>query len=156
MRNSPSPPPSATNPPIPSESLFRNPRVHRQLGTPSISRPLRGFSPIARAHNGNASTSQHWYECPRRSQENGVLYFIQDHWNCNRCLSRPTLLSAEIPLTPKQSSLRRFASLPNPLPSAIQAQIDIDNDHCATGSPVHLSSILRGSRTRIADHAVEL
>jgi hypothetical protein len=37
------------------------------------------------------------------------------------------------PSDPEQPSRRRFASMPHPLPSAIQAQIDIDNDRRARG-----------------------
>ena len=39
----------------------------------------------------------------------------------------------KLPSDPKQPYRRRFASMPHPLPSAIQAQIDIDNDRRARG-----------------------
>ena len=133
MGNSPSPPLSVTNP-IPSESLPRNPRVHRQLGISSISRPLRGFSPIARAYNGNASTSPSGGTSALGALKKTAYQMLSKTTGTASPAAHDRRPSPpKSPSDPEQASHRRFASMPHPLPSAIQTQIDIDNDRRARG-----------------------
>jgi len=133
MRNSPSPPSSATNP-ISSESLPRNPRVYHPLGISSISRPLRGFSPIVHAYNGNASTSPIGGTSALGAVKKTAYHVLSKTTGIatpaahDRRPSPPKSTS-----DPEQPYRRRFASMPHPLPSAIQAQIDIDHDCRARG-----------------------
>ena len=106
-----SPPPLLTPSPA-SESHPRNPRVHRQSGIPSINRP-RGLSGAVVASEMNTTS---------RAPNPSATKTLYQH------LSRePNLLTS----TP--SSHRRIVSMPQPLPSVIQAQIDIDGDRIARG-----------------------
>lgn len=103
-------PPSTPSPAL--ESYPRNPRVHRQSGIPSINRP-KGLSG---ANETNTTT-------PRTGNfESATKNAYQQH------LYRDPNLQLSTP-----SSHRRIASMPQPLPSVIQAQIDIDGDRIARG-----------------------
>jgi hypothetical protein len=98
--------PSTPSPAL--ESHPRNPRVHRQSGIPSINRPkgLSGANETNTPRTGNSSATKNAYQHIYRDSN---LHFS----------------------TP--SSHRRVASMPQPLPSVIQAQIDIDGDRIARG-----------------------
>ena len=93
------------------ESYPRNPRVHRQSGIPSINRPRRPSGAVV-ADETNT---------PRTVKSSATKTSYQH-------LSRDPNLQTSTP-----SSHRRIASMPQPLPSVIQAQIDIDGDRIARG-----------------------
>ena len=89
------------------ESHPRNPRIHRQSGIPSINRPRR-LSGAVVANETNT---------PRSTAKSSA---------------RKTSPRSREPNRPP-SSHHRIASMPQPLPSVIQAQIDIDGDRIARG-----------------------
>ena len=93
------------------ESHPRNPRVHRQSGIPSINRP-RGLSGAIVSDETNT---------PRTVKSSATKASYQH-------LLREPILQTSTP-----SSHRRIASMPQPLPSVTQAQIDIDGDRIARG-----------------------
>ncbi|KIM42350.1 hypothetical protein M413DRAFT_132106 [Hebeloma cylindrosporum] len=121
MTNSPSP--------TPSETLPRDPRVHRPLGIPSISRPLRSFSPIARANVG-ASPGTH--TSALGALKKTAYHMLSKTTGTTHPVHERRPSPPKSPLAPEPNG-RRYASMPHPLPSAIQAQIDIDNDRRARG-----------------------
>ena len=102
--------PSPLSSPSPAlESHPRNPRVHRQSGIPSINRPRRlGSAVIANETNTSRTSKSSATKTSHRSREPN-------------------------PQTSTPSSHCRIASMPQPLPSVIQAQIDIDGDRIARG-----------------------
>ena len=102
-----SPPPRSSPSPA-LESHPRNPRVHRQSGIPSINRPRR----LSGANETKTS----------RTAKSSATKAPYQH------LSREPNLPTSTP-----SPHRRIASMPQPLPSVIQAQIDIDGDRIARG-----------------------
>ncbi|KAF8809756.1 Rho GTPase activation protein [Phlegmacium glaucopus] len=126
--------PSPFSTPSPTlDSHPRNPRVHRQSGIPSINRP-RGLSGAGVSNETNTPrigrplATKIGYQHPSRDQ--------------NAQVSTPT------------SHHRRLVSMPQPLPSVIQAQIDIDGDRIARGliSPpivdfTHFDDRYRGPRS---------
>ena len=100
--------PSPLLPPSPAlESHPRNPRVHRRSGIPSINRPRRLSGAVVANETNTPRT-------PKSS-------------------SPKTLSRDPIPQTSIPASHRRIASMPQPLPSVIQTQIDIDADRIARG-----------------------
>lgn len=100
------------SPPLTSSSALelhpRNPRVHRQSGIPSINRP-KGLN-CAGVSNSNETNIP-----PSRSTRSSATKTAYQH------------------LHRGPSSHRRVASMPQPLPSVTQAQIDIDGDKIARG-----------------------
>ena len=105
-----SPSPLLSTSPV-SESHPRNPRVHRQSGIPSINRP-RHLSGAVVANETNTPPT------PKPS----TTKTSYQH------LSRDPISQISSP-----SYHRRIASMPQPLPSVIQAQIDIDDDRIGRG-----------------------
>jgi hypothetical protein len=96
-----------TKAPSPSpiiESHPRNPRVHRQSGIPSINRPRRLSGTLVANESNTPRTPKYQH------------------------LSRDPIPQSSTPLTH-----RRIASMPQPLPSVIQTQLDIDADRIARG-----------------------
>ena len=121
------------------ESHPRNPRVHRQSGIPSVNRPRR-LSGAVVANETNT---------PRSPKSSATKTSYQQH------LSRDP--------NPQSSTAyhRRITSMPQPLPSAIQTQIDIDGDRLARGliSPpivdfTHFDDKYRGPRNGYFDGLV--
>ena len=108
-----SPSPLLSSPSTALELHPRNPRVHRQSGIPSINRPRR-LSGAVVANETNTP-------CIAKSSATKSSYQ-------HPVLPRDSNLQTSTP-----SSHRRIASMPQPLPSVIQAQIDIDGDRIARG-----------------------
>ena len=110
FKRSKSPSPLLSPSPASLKSHPRNPRVHRQSGIPSINRPRR-LSGAVVANETNTPTA--------KSPATKTSY---------QHLSRDPNLQNSTP-----SSHRRIVSMPQPLPSVSQAQIDIDGDRIARG-----------------------
>ncbi|PPQ81723.1 hypothetical protein CVT25_013447, partial [Psilocybe cyanescens] len=136
------------SPPVPSsnvtpESCTRNPRIHRQSGIPSISRPLRGTpspSPDIGAQylrtDGQATPKSIMSTgtgkmSARKPKATGYQILSKTHHG-DDVYDKPTPAAGNS-LSYISSSRRQIASMPQDLPSNLQAQIDIDNDRLARG-----------------------
>lgn len=122
------------------ELCIRNPRIHRQSGIPSILRPIRGTSspsPDNVPRNlqlDGQSTPKSATICgvgktsARKSKMTGHHVLSKTHHRHDVCdkSTPPTRNSASV-----STSRRRYASMPQDLPSNLQVQIDIDNDRIA-------------------------
>ena len=91
------------------DSHPRNPRVHRQSGIPSINRPKRLSGAVSVVANETIT--------PRTPKSSTTKASYQH----------------PMPQPSTPPTHRRISSMPQPLPSAIQTQLDIDNDRIARG-----------------------
>ena len=108
-----SPSPLLVSPSPAIDSHPRNPRVHRQSGIPSINRP--------RHLSGAVSVVANETNTPRNPKSSTTKATYQH-------LSRDLIPTPSPPPTH-----RRISSMPQPLPSVIQTQLDIDGDRIARG-----------------------
>ncbi|KAF8161657.1 hypothetical protein B0H34DRAFT_701973 [Crassisporium funariophilum] len=101
-----------STPPLPDPYL-RNPRIHRQSGIPSILRP-RGSSDADSPNHLDVHKT-----------------FLDDELASSVDAANSMLLKTFDPRERASGAHRRFVSMPNPIPSEIQARIDIDGDRIA-------------------------